>query len=183
MITHGLTGAPSRRRRCVAEALEPRTLLAALTIAQENALPGTSPSVWDVINRAGDSTLQGFPTDISVNQGQTVQFKITDTSLAPYRLDIYRMGYYAGLGARKVATIPSSQTLRQSQPAPLTNATTGLVDCGNWAVSASWAVPADATSGIYFAQAVAVLDLDAVVESDVRALILKGVHRLDFDPL
>ena len=31
--------------------------------------------------------------------------------------------------------------------------TTGLVDCGNWAVSASWPVPADATSGIYFARA------------------------------
>ena len=30
---------------------------------------------------------------------------------------------------------------------------TGLIDCGNWAVSASWAVPATATSGIYFAKA------------------------------
>ena len=31
---------------------------------------------------------------------------------------------------------------------------TGLIDCGNWAQSASWAVPADATSGIYFAKLV-----------------------------
>ena len=28
---------------------------------------------------------------------------------------------------------------------------TGLVDCGNWAESARWTVPADAVSGIYFA--------------------------------
>ena len=48
----------------------------------------------------------------------------------------------------------SSPTLRQVQPNPLTNAATGLVDCGNWAVSASWAVPASATSGIYFAKAI-----------------------------
>ncbi len=31
---------------------------------------------------------------------------------------------------------------------------TGLVDCGNWAVSASWAVPSDAVSGVYIAQLV-----------------------------
>jgi N,N-dimethylformamidase beta subunit-like protein len=31
---------------------------------------------------------------------------------------------------------------------------TGLVDCGNWAPSAVWAVPGSATSGIYFAKLV-----------------------------
>src|SRR5262249_18370768 len=45
-----------------------------------------------------------------------------------------------------------SQTLRQVQPAPLTDATTGLVDAGNWTVSSTWAVPATATSGLYFAR-------------------------------
>ena len=34
------------------------------------------------------------------------------------------------------------------------DATTGLIDCGNWSVSSSWTVPANATSGIYFAKAV-----------------------------
>ncbi len=29
-----------------------------------------------------------------------------------------------------------------------------MIDCGNWDVSASWIVPSDATSGIYFAKAV-----------------------------
>ena len=33
-------------------------------------------------------------------------------------------------------------------------AATGLVDCGNWSVSASWAVPATAVSGIYVARLV-----------------------------
>ena len=47
-----------------------------------------------------------------------------------------------------------SAALPQNQPACLTDATTGLIDCGNWAVSASWAVPADAVSGIYFAKLV-----------------------------
>ena len=64
------------------------------------------------------------------------------------------MGYYADNGARKVATVQPSATLPQSQPACLTDSGTGLIDCGNWTESASWAAPADAVSGIYFAKAV-----------------------------
>jgi hypothetical protein len=56
----------------------------------ENCLPGTPQSQWD-ISGAGDSKIQGFATDISFNQGQTVAFKIK-TNATSYKLDIYRMG-------------------------------------------------------------------------------------------
>ena len=118
----------------------------------ENLKPGDAASDWDV-SGSGDATIQGFTTDISVNHGATVQFKV-NTNSTSYRLDIYRMGYYGGMGARKVATVLPSATLPQTQPACLTQSATGLIDCGNWAVSASWAVPAAAVSGIYFAKAV-----------------------------
>jgi len=117
-------------------------------IVCENSKPGNPSSEWD-ISGAGDLTIQGFATDISVNRGSAVNFKIKTP--AAYRLDIYRMGYYGGNGARKVATLSSLPI--QNQPACLTNAT-GLMDCGNWTQSASWTVPSDATSGIYFARAV-----------------------------
>ena len=135
------------------EPLECRAFFSAMTIAQENQLPGTPESQWRV-QGSGDPTLQGFSTDMSVNQGQSISFKINDTANVPYHLDILRMGYYGGNGARLVSTIQSSQTVDQVQPAPLTDPTRGLIDCGNWAASASWNVPADATSGIYFARAV-----------------------------
>ena len=45
-------------------------------------------------------------------------------------------------------------TLPQTQPACKTDATTGLIDCGNWAVSASWTVPSTAVSGVYIAHLV-----------------------------
>ena len=64
------------------------------------------------------------------------------------------MGYYDGDGARKVATVQPSASLPQSQPACDEEASTGLIDCGNWAESASWEVPAEAVSGIYFAKLV-----------------------------
>ncbi len=103
--------------------------------------------------RAGDPSIQGFATDISVNKGETIRFKVK-TDAANYRLDIYRLGYYGGLGARKVATVTPSAPLPQTQPNPITDSATGLVDCGNWAESASWAVPLTATSGVYIAKLV-----------------------------
>ena len=83
-------------------------------IMVENALTGTDDSVWDIAG-AGDPTIQGFATDISVNTGQTVNFKIK-TDSANYKIDIYRLGYYGGAGARFIATLgtfnqPQNQTV------------------------------------------------------------------------
>ena len=120
-------------------------------IVAENCLPGTPQSQWD-ISGAGDSSIQGFTTDISVNHGQTVSFKIS-TNSTNYKLNIYRLGYYGGAGARLVTTISPSATLPQNQPACITDTATAMTDCGNWAVSASWPIPATAVSGLYLAVA------------------------------
>jgi hypothetical protein len=121
-------------------------------IEAENCLAGTPKSTWDIVG-SGDATIQGFADNISVNVGQTIKFKIKTPARA-YHLDIYRMGYYQGNGARLVTTIQPSATLPQTQPNCVTNASVGLYDCGNWGVSASWAVPGTAVSGIYFARVI-----------------------------
>src|SRR5882672_7194978 len=119
-------------------------------IVCENSKTGTPSSQWDVGNgSAGDPSIQGFATDISVAQGGTISFKVKSTASA-YRLDLYRMGYYAGNGARLITTLNPSVSLPQSQPACISDSSTKLYDCGNWAVSATWNVPSNATSGIYF---------------------------------
>jgi methionine-rich copper-binding protein CopC len=116
-------------------------------IVLENQLQGTPTSVWDLPSQ--DTTVEGFATDISVNHGQTISFKVNDPQHLAYHIDIYRLGYYNDYGARLVQSIPSSQTLKIAQPAPLTDPTTGLVDAGNWQVAASWAVPSTAVTGVY----------------------------------
>jgi hypothetical protein len=121
-------------------------------IVVENCLTGNPASEWQITG-AGDTSIQGFATEISVNRGSTIQFKVNTTASA-YRFDIYRLGYYGGMGARKITTVNPSATLPQSQPSCLTQAATGLIDCGNWAVSGSWAVPSSAASGIYIARLV-----------------------------
>jgi hypothetical protein len=126
-------------------------------IMAENCLTGNPASEWDV-NGAGDPSIQGFATDISVNRGDTVDFKI-DTTAAAYDVKIYRLGYYGGAGARLVHTIPGVTGVDQTACLLLDiemgggSTTNGkLLDCGNWSVSASWQVPANATSGVYIAR-------------------------------
>lgn len=120
-------------------------------IVCENALPGSPRSQWDIPTRdAGDGTIAGFATQMSVNLGEQIDFKIR-TNAADYAVEIYRLGYYQGLGARLVTTVTPSAALPQTQPACVFKASTDLVDCGTWAVSASWQVPATSTSGVYLA--------------------------------
>jgi methionine-rich copper-binding protein CopC len=117
-------------------------------IACENQLPGTPQSVWDP--GTDDVTILGYATQMSVNIGSPIDFKI-NTNASAYTIDIYRMGYYQGNGARHIASVPVTAALPQSQPACIRDVATDLFDCGNWAVSATWQVPATAVSGIYFA--------------------------------
>ena len=120
-------------------------------IVTENQLTGNPQSEWDIAE-ASNWTIEGFATQISVNAGGTVEFKV-NTSSTNYRIDIYRLGYYGGMGARKVHTIQRQIAQPQVQPAPV-RAATGIADAGNWAVSVSWAIPSTAISGIYIAKLV-----------------------------
>jgi hypothetical protein len=145
-------------------ALQPARVLAsactppvANAVACENTKTGTPPGQWQT-EGAGDPSIQGFATSMSVNAGDTVRFKIK-TDSADYHIDILRLGYYNGDGARTLkADLPISATLPQVQPGCTFDNTpvnpTGLVDCGNWAVTASWTVPSDAVSGVYIAHLV-----------------------------
>lgn len=117
-------------------------------VAGENLLPGTPQRVWD--DGHDDHTILGFATQMSVNVGGSIDFKV-DTPSSAYTIDIYRLGYYKGNGARKITSVPVTATLPQIQPACLRDVATDLYDCGNWAVSATWQVPTTAVSGVYIA--------------------------------
>ena len=120
-------------------------------VACENEKAGSAPSAWQV-SGSGDSTIQGYATSMSVNVGGTIRFKVKSTASA-YHIDIYRLGYYQGNGARlQQANVRPTASLPQTQPACLTDAATGLIDCGNWGVSASWTVPSTSVSGVYIAR-------------------------------
>ena len=114
-------------------------------VSTENALTGALPSEWE---SGYDPDIVGFTPDFSVLPGANVRFKIKSNS-RNVRIRIYRLGWYGGRGARRVGEIVPSVSLPQTQPAPVVNAATLLVDCGNWATTATWTVPTNAVSGVY----------------------------------
>ena len=193
MLRNPQQGAPaelgsrrSRRRLAVALAAALLGLVAAAPTAQaapcdtpaneivaENCNAGAASGDWE-ISGAGNQDMQGFAADISVNQGETARFKV-DAGATPYRIDIYRLGWYGGQGARYRATA-SQPSPTSSQPACTTESATGLFECGNWSVSATWAVPASATSGIYLG---VVKTLDGTPQSHIAFVVRDDDGRSD----
>ncbi|MQY36721.1 hypothetical protein SRB17_47230 [Streptomyces sp. RB17] len=121
-------------------------------IVCENSKPGSPMSDWFAPNAYGD--IRGFTTKESVQAGDTVQFKVQ--SPVPYHIEIYRLGWYGGDGAREMSTATQAAVTYpanySTKPASCTTkSSTGLVDCGSWPVTATWTVPSDAVSGLYIA--------------------------------
>lgn len=128
-------------------------------VAAENALTGIARTTWDLptanLGLAGIATLQGFADGFTVDHTQTVNFKIAQSDGAGWTANIYRLGYYGGLGARDYGPLNPSAgqlTTSQSQPTSLDvdpDTTLKSADCSNWSVSLTWTPPAWAPSGIY----------------------------------
>src|SRR5690242_11645114 len=125
----------------------PRAAAASNPIQVENSLPGDS--TWgDFSANLSPTALSGYSSPISVNHGQTVHFYVTTTS-ANVTIDIYRMGWYGGTGARHIETLGTF--VGQQQPIPPPNSVTGIVVC-NWQQTASLAVPPTWVTGVYLAR-------------------------------
>ena len=100
--------------------------------------------------------LGGFTTRTSVDLGEDVVLKIgRNGPVSPTRtvnIDVYRMGYYGGTGGRLVKQRRPTSPINNEFKCKAMDATTGLVDCGNWA--ATYTIPGSSlpASGIYLAK-------------------------------
>jgi hypothetical protein len=115
-------------------------------IQQENALPGSDGWLHDAPdNRA----IEGYTSEVSVVPGDTIHFHVSTTPDASYRIVVYRLGWYGGVGARLVGCLPdcSSDESGASRDVPASDAD-GLIDAG-WPVTDQLTVPAAWVSGYY----------------------------------
>lgn len=115
----------------------------------ENQKPGTT--AWRIPNNsyARNGEIAGYAGATSVNKGGTLPIKVSLGSSGQFTIDVYRLGYYGGAGARLIV---SSGTLSGiTQPACSFDNTTRLVEC-NWSTSYTVAVGNDWTSGLYVAK-------------------------------
>jgi hypothetical protein len=117
-------------------------------IQRENSLPGT-PGWDDFTAASAQDALSGFGSAISVNAGSSIDFYVTTTA-ASFTIDIYRTGYYQGIGARFVQSLGSFPGVHQAIPSP--DPVTGMVACTNWVKTTTLQVPSTWVSGVYLAK-------------------------------
>jgi hypothetical protein len=121
-------------------------------IVRENSLPGTHNSSWFGGASATNATIAGYTDKASYAPGDTVNFKVDSTG-NPFRVEIYRLGYYGWetLGARNVLGNGAGHLVGtiQAQSAPTVDGTYGSTSCA-WTTNATWTIPADACSGVYY---------------------------------
>ncbi len=114
-------------------------------VVAENCQPGSDS--WIV---AETGSIQGFAYPPTVNKGGAISFYVTAAAPA-FDIQIYRSGYYGGLGGRLVETVPDVPGGEQP-PCQQDLYNTGLTSCSNWAPSYTMEVPPDWVSGIYVAK-------------------------------
>jgi hypothetical protein len=106
----------------------------------------------------GDAALsheiEGYASHTSVNRGEQIDLFV-NTSDPSYTIDVYRMGWYGGAGARKVAGPISRTGVTQVVPSP--DASTGFLECAwtgpyHLTVPNNPSDPTDWASGVYLAK-------------------------------
>ena len=113
-------------------------------IVEENARPGTDR--W--LLRQPSREIAGYASSTSVAAGDAIGFHVS-TSDAAFTIEVFRTGWYGGLGARRMteaATVTAAE-----QPACPPDPLTGLIRC-HWSESYSLTVPAGWVSGVYLAK-------------------------------
>ncbi|HJT57984.1 MAG TPA: choice-of-anchor D domain-containing protein [Ktedonobacteraceae bacterium] len=114
----------------------------------ENNNPGT-PGWNDFSASLQQDAISGFGSKISVNHGDSIDFYVTTTAPS-FTIDIFRTGYYQGIGARLITSLGSFPGLHQAIPNP--DPVTGIISCTNWAKTTTLQIPSSWVTGVYLAK-------------------------------
>jgi len=119
----------------------------------ENAKTGTTE--WKLTNPGWTSgVIEAYADLTSVNRGGQIKFFV-NTAEPSFTIEIFRIGYYGGLGGRRMTNAVTVAGTRQTIPTPDPN--TGLIEC-NWinpytlSIPNNTADPTDWMSGYYYAK-------------------------------
>lgn len=114
--------------------------------ALENQRAGSTD--WPLNHPATQREIEGYASLTSVNRGGTIQLFV-NTVDAGYAIDIFRMGWYDGAGARRVMESIQREGIRQ--PDPIIEPLSGMIECA-WREPFVLQVPEDWVSGVYLAK-------------------------------
>lgn len=89
--------------------------------------------------------IEGYCSHTSVRAGDAIQFFVSTNPASSFTIDLYRMGYYGGDGARLMTTLGPFEGRTQADP-PVEEKR--LRDC-RWDSCATLKIPSDWLSGVY----------------------------------
>ena len=121
--------------------------------------------------------VEGYCSKQSVRAGETIEIKVSTNPPVEFQIELFRMGYYGGRGARLMRTIGPLQGIVQPTPQP---GEKNLHEC-RWETSHSLTIPEDWLSGVYLGRLTTLPGPDApywqsyvifVVEDDRPADVL-----------
>src|SRR5712692_7111504 len=131
-------------------------------IIEENRRPGTvewqlryhefddpvTMASYPLNRRLRHSAIEGYASKTSVLAGEPIDFMISMQPAGSFLVDIYRMGYYGGAGARHMVRLGPFKATPQNVPMMTMER---LRECA-WEKSASLPIPGDWPSGVYLAK-------------------------------
>lgn len=151
---------PTRREALAAAALvasQKRGLTAPARtdarVKDENAKPGTTDwqltyVKFDAKAKYRQSLIEGYCTRTSAAAGEKIGFCVSTDPASAFHIDVYRMGYYGGTGARHMKRFGPLDGKPQQTPAV---GEMRLRECA-WEPCVSFEVPKDWPSGVYLAK-------------------------------
>jgi hypothetical protein len=154
----------------------PSLASAANAIQAENALPGTTawelPGATPTRIQSSSTQIEGYTSQSSVQPGDVVDLHVSATAGASYRIEIYRLGWYQGLGGRLIACLPACGASEPGvqQPVAAADPNTGYLDAG-WPVTDSITVGSNWTSGYYIAKLILTSGSSAHAASNVPFIV------------
>ena len=129
------------------------------SIRRENSKPGTRD--WLLTNTRIDPAtkyrcpwIEGYCSRTSVRAGEEIMFHVSTNPPSPFRMDLYRMGYYGGAGGRHVTTLGPFAGATRPEPEI---GPRRLRECA-WEPCARLKIPPDWISGVYLGKLTAERD-------------------------
>ncbi len=130
-------------------------------IIAENALRGDA---WWVTTPQAAGDIEGYIDKTSATAGDVVTLRV-NTRATTFHVEAFRMGYYQGIGARRVWQSAEVPGLRQAAPALI--APTSTIEC-HWTPSLTLTVDHRWTPGVYLLKLVGVTGEQGFVPLCIR---------------
>jgi len=151
IVALALSACGGSSRSSTSHAVPATSATAANPVQRENSRPGTPG--WEIPASAG-TVITGYASETSVALGQSFHLHVAAPPGSRYRVLVYRLGWYRGVGGRLVMCVPGCRSSRAAiaQPPPTTpGSVTGLFRAP-WRVTDRVEITADAVSGYYEAK-------------------------------